>query len=165
VPSWAKDIKVGSKLINARAKTMASKPAFKQAFAKGRRCIVPANGFFEWQTLDDRKQPMFITLKSGTPMGLAGLWENWKDPQGNWLRTFTIVTGEPNEPVASIHNRMPVILRSEDYGLCLGETPADAEALKSACALYPAEDMRAYPISTRVNSPRNDDAGILEPVA
>jgi putative SOS response-associated peptidase YedK len=164
VPSWAKDPKIGNKLINARAETMATKPAFKTAVAKVRRCIVPANGFFEWQKLGDRKQPMFITLKSGAPMGLAGLWENWKDPEGQWLRTFTIVTGEPNELVAPIHNRMPVILRPEDYPIWLGEKPADADALSAACTPIPAEDMRAYPISTRVNSPRNDDVGILEEV-
>jgi putative SOS response-associated peptidase YedK len=165
VPSWAKDVKVGSRLINARAETMANRAAFKAAFTKGRRCIVPANGFFEWRTIGDRKQPMFITLRSGAPMGFAGLWENWKDPQGQWLRTFTIVTGEPNELVAPIHNRMPVILRQDDYAIWLGETPADAEALSAACRPYPAEDMRAYAISTRVNSSRNDDAGILEEVA
>jgi putative SOS response-associated peptidase YedK len=165
IPSWAKDMKIGSNLINARVETVATKPAFKGACAKGRRCIVPANGFFEWQKLGDRKQPMFITLKSGAPMGMAGLWENWKDPQGNWLRSFTIITGDPNELVAPVHNRMPVILRPDDYGLWLGETPADPEALRAACTPYPAEDMRAYPISTRVNSPKNDDADLLKEMA
>jgi putative SOS response-associated peptidase YedK len=107
IPSWAKDMKIGNQCINARAETMATKPAFKQAFAKGRRCIVPMNGFFEWKKTGGAKQPMFITLKSGEPMGVAGRWEGWKDSEGNWLRTFTIITGEPNELVAPIHNRMP----------------------------------------------------------
>jgi putative SOS response-associated peptidase YedK len=162
IPSWAKDPKIGNQCINARVETMATKPAFKQAFAKGRRCIVPANGFFEWKKTGGAKQPMFITLKSGEPMAMAGLWENWKDPEGNWLRTFTIVTGEPNELVAPIHNRMPVILRPENFALWLGEEPADPPALQAACEPFPADLMRAYQISTRVNSPRNDDAAILE---
>lgn len=162
IPSWAKDPKIGSQCINARAETMATKPAFKQAFAKGRRCIVPASGFFEWKKTAAGKQPMYITLKSGAPISFAGLWENWKDPEGNWLRSFTIITGEPNELVAPIHNRMPVILRPEDYAIWLGEKPSDADGLQAACAPYPAEDMRACPISTRVNSPRHDDPSILD---
>jgi len=117
---------------------MATKPALMQAFAKGRRCIVPANGVFEWQKLGDRKQPMYITLKSGARMGMAGLWENRKDPQGNWLRTFTIITGGLNELVAPIHNRMPVILQPDDYAIWLGEKPVDVEALRAACTPHPA---------------------------
>lgn len=118
IPSQAKDPKVGASLINARVETLASKPAFKAAFAK-RRCIVPATGFFEWRKTPNSKEPMFITLRSGAPMGFAGLWENWKDPDGRWIRTFVIVTGPPNELVAPIHNRMPVVLRPRDYGLWL----------------------------------------------
>jgi putative SOS response-associated peptidase YedK len=165
IPSWARDSRIGNQCINARMETIATRPAFRQAFAKGRRCIVPASGFFEWKKTGGAKQPMFITLTSGEPMGMAGLWENWKDPDGNWLRTFTIVTGEPNELVASIHNRMPLILRPEHFGIWLGEAPADDEALRAACMPYPADKMRADPISTRVNSPGNDDPDVLKELA
>lgn len=161
IPSWAKDPKVGASLINARVETLASKPAFKAAFAK-RRCIVPATGFFEWRKTANGKEPMFITLRSGAPMGFAGLWENWKDPEGHWIRTFVIVTGPPNELVAPIHNRMPVVLRPQDYGLWLGETPSDPDALEEACTPFPAEEMKAYPVSRAVNNVRNDDPSILE---
>jgi putative SOS response-associated peptidase YedK len=103
--------------------------------------------------------------KYGRYPSFRALEKHWKDPQGNWPRTFTIVAGEPNELVASIHDRMPVILRPQDYGIWLGEKPANAEILSAACAPFPADEMRAYPISTRVNSPRNDDSGILEEAA
>ena len=109
VPSWAKDISIGSRMINARAETIAEKPSFKRALQK-RRCLVLSDGFYEWKRTGKDKQPMYIGLESGEPFGMAGLWEAWKSPDGEWLHSCTIITTEPNSLMESIHNRMPVIL-------------------------------------------------------
>jgi len=167
VPSWASDLKIGSSLINARAETAATKPAFRAAYEK-RRCLVPADGFYEWQKSGSGKIPHHIGMTDGAPFAFAGLWEIWRDPMRPHdappIRTFTIITGEPNNLVCSIHNRMPVIIPRERYGEWLSP---DTPKVKRAALLkaFPAEQMKVEPISDRVNSPRNDDPAILAPPA
>ncbi len=160
IPHWAKDPKIAWSSINARVETLDTRPAFRSAYRK-RRCLVPADAFYEWKKEGTRKQPYAIALKSRELFAFAGLWENWQDPEiEQWVRTFTIITTDANELVAPIHDRMPVILAPEDYdGWLLPET--DAKALLWP---YPAELMTAWPISPRVNSPRNEGAELLEAV-
>lgn len=158
VPFWAADPKVGFKSINARVETVATAPAFREAFNR-RRCLVLADGFYEWKKRDAKtKQPYRLMLKSGGPFGFAGLWEYWKKGE-QAIVSCTIVTCPPNELAAAIHDRMPVILKPTDYEDWLSGK-AGAEVLKP----YPANDMKAYPVSTRVNKPENDDAAIIEEV-
>jgi putative SOS response-associated peptidase YedK len=155
---------VGYKLINARVEGIDSKPSFRSAF-KSRRCLIPADGFYEWQRTPQGKQPYMIRLKGGSLFAMAGLWENWKNPEGQWVRTCTIITGEPNEVAAPIHNRMPVILERGDYGMWLGEAAAEPRDLLALLKPYPAERMEAYRIGTAVNNVRNDDPSLVERVA
>ena len=139
VPFWAKDPKFGYSTFNARAEEVPTKPAYREALKK-RRCLVPADAFYEWQRLDKKnKQPYAIALKSGEPYAFAGLWETWKPQAGSPLETFTILTTDPNELMEPVHNRMPVILPSETWPAWLGEEPADADQLKALLAPYPAE--------------------------
>jgi len=166
IPSWAKESKVGNSLINARAETIATKPAFRTAFARGRRCLVAADGFYEWKKSGNGlKQPWRITMKGGAPFAFAGLWENWRDPAGHWIRTFTIITTEPNELMRPIHIRMPVIIAPENYAHWLGERDASPDFLLGMCAPYPAEEMTAYPVSTRVNSPKSEGPELIKNLA
>lgn len=162
IPSWSKDPKIGSRLINARSETVAEKPFFRSAF-KRRRCLIPATGFYEWQRQGDRKQPMFIYAADGDPFGLAGLWEIWQSADGSVIHSCTILTTEPNELMAEIHNRMPVIIHPDDYSMWLepGSNPDDAHHLLRP---YESEKMAAYPVSTAVNSPQNDSPQLIEPV-
>jgi len=159
VPSWSKDPAMGAKLINARAETVAEKPAFRSAF-KLRRCLVPADGFYEWRKLPGGgKQPYRITMADGAPFAFAGLWERWsKGPEP--LETFTIITTTANSLVAPIHDRMPVIIDAADHDAWL--EARDTAIPMALLRPYPAERMTAYPVSTRVNSPRNDDASVIE---
>lgn len=160
IPSWARDPKIGNSLINARAETVAEKPAFRAAF-RSRRCLIPADGFYEWRRLaGGGKQPYRIGLSNGGPFSFAGLWERW-DGGPEPLETFTIVTDMPNDLVQSIHNRMPVIVGPGDYDAWLAGDGAAARALLRP---FPATRMRAYPVSSRVGSPRNDDPALIEPV-
>jgi putative SOS response-associated peptidase YedK len=162
IPFWAKDVKIGATCINAKAETVAEKPAFRDAF-KNRRCLIPADGFYEWRKTDGGKVPYAIVPKDGV-FAFAGLWERWKDPASQEVvRSCTIVTGRPNELVAPIHDRMPVILPPEAWPRWLGEEPATRDELLELLQPYPADRMRAYPISTRVNSVRNDEPALLEP--
>jgi putative SOS response-associated peptidase YedK len=167
VPHWAKDLKIGSKMINARAETVATQPAFRDAF-KARRCIIPANGFYEWQKTGATKQPYAIVPEGDALFAFAGLWENWRDRSAGegaeWIRTCSIITGEPNELVAPIHNRMPVILPREAWSAWLGEEPVSEDELHALLKPFPAERMRGYSVSSRVNSVKNDDAGLIEPM-
>jgi putative SOS response-associated peptidase YedK len=160
IPFWAKDPSIGSRMINARAETLVEKPAFRAAFKK-RRCLVLADGFYEWMQTPQGKQPMRITLASGEPFAMAGLWETWDAPDGSLLRTFTIVTGQPNELVAPIHNRMPAILLPEHEAIWL-DNAAEPAIWLDILRPYPAERMAAYPVSRRVNFVGNDDAGLVE---
>ncbi len=160
VPHFAKDLKVGASLINARCETVATKPAFRGAWAKRRRCLIPVDGFYEWKREGKVKQPYALALKGGEPMALAGLWENWKDPAtGEWVRTFTVLTTAPNELIAPLHDRMPVIVPHEDWDLWLsGE---DATALMKP---LPAEEMEMWTVSTAVNKVGNEGAELWERV-
>ena len=159
LPWWAKDQKIAWKLINARAETVATAPAFKKAFAK-RRCLVPVDGFYEWKKVGKEKRPYLIGMATGEPFTLAGLWENWKDPaSGEWVRTFTIITTDANELVRELHDRMPVVIGADDRDRWLNS--ADPQELLRP---YPAELMTMWPVSMRVNSPRNDDPSLLERV-
>ncbi len=159
VPFWAQDPSIGSRMINARSETLAEKPAFRAALKK-RRCLVLADGFYEWQKTPDGKQPMRITLASGEPFAMAGLWETWDSPDGSLLRTFTIVTGEPNDLVAPIHNRMPAILLPEHEALWL-DNAAEPAIWLDILRPYPAERMAAYPVSRRINFVANDDPSLV----
>lgn len=161
IPFWAKDPAIGSRMINARAETLAEKPSFRTAFKK-RRCLVLADGFYEWMKTPDGKQPMRITLASGEPFAMAGLWESWDAPDGSPLRTFTIVTGQPNTLVAPIHDRMPAILLPEHEAIWL-DNAAEPAIWQDILRPYPAERMTAYPVSRRVNFVGNDDAGLVLP--
>jgi putative SOS response-associated peptidase YedK len=163
IPSWAKDPKIGFHCINAKAETVAKKPSFRAAFRK-RRCLVVATGFYEWQVQGKTKQPMWIGLKSRQPFAFAGLWEQWKPPEGDTIESCTILTTEPNELMRPIHDRMPVVLPAEAYPQWLDPTVQDVDSLKTLLRPYPSEDLIAYPVSTLVNNPRHDVPECLEPV-
>jgi putative SOS response-associated peptidase YedK len=159
IPYWCKE-RPKPPPINAKAETVSKLPMFREAYRK-RRCIVPVDGFFEWRAERGSKQPYAIAMKDRSPFGLAGLWENWKDPAtGEWVRTFCIITTAANDLVSRIHDRMPAILRPEDYASWLGEEKPPADLL----APFPPEPMTMWPISNRVNSPKNDDAQLLEAI-
>ena len=165
VPLWAKDISFGVRCINARAESLARTPAFRDAFER-RRCLVPADAFYEWQKRGGRTQPYAIVPAgaAGGLFALAGLWERWRDPRdGSILRSFTIVTGEPNALLEPIHDRMPIILPKSAWPLWLGETEASSGELFGLLRPYPAETMRVYPIGSAVGNVRNDSPGLLEP--
>jgi putative SOS response-associated peptidase YedK len=164
VPSWAKDPNMGSKMINARAETAAEKPAFRAAF-KRRRCLIPADGFFEWQKREGGKVPMFIHLDDYSLFAFAGLWEVWYSSDGGELRTATILTTEPNELMSSIHNRMPVILERKDYEQWLAPGDQKASDLMPLMKPFDTRRMAAHPVSTYVNSPGNDSPETIEPIA
>jgi putative SOS response-associated peptidase YedK len=162
VPSWSKTRTITSKLINARGETIAEKPSFRDAFRK-RRCLVLADGFYEWQRDGSKKTPMRITLKSGEPFALAGLWENWHDKETDtWLRTFTIITTEPNQLMAPIHNRMPVILSPQDQEAWL-DNSASPEIWSALVRSYPADKMMAYAVSKLINKVEIDDRAVMAP--
>jgi putative SOS response-associated peptidase YedK len=166
IPSWAKDPKVGDRMINARAESLADKPAYERAFRR-HRCLVPAEGFYGWQRRGSGKQPMFIHRRDGEPMAFAGLWAAWrdaKDPDGEWLRSCVIVTTNANDTVAPLHDRMPVVLEERDWERWLDPEAGDVDAL--ARLLLPAADdlLVAYPVGNRVNSADNDDPELVEPV-
>ncbi len=164
IPFWAKDPSIGSRLINARAESLAEKPAFRDAFLE-RRCLIPADGFYEWKKAGGAKTPYAIVPREG-PFAFAGLWERWKDPKSQEaVRSCTIVTGEPNRLVAPIHNRMPVILDESAWAVWLGEADASPAELQALLRPYPAERMRAYPIGTRVNNARSDEPSLIDPLA
>lgn len=164
VPSWAKDSSAGAKMINARSETLEDKPAFRMPFYR-KRCLIPADGFYEWQKSDNGKQPFRIGLRNGEIFSIAGLYDTWITPSGDKLSTCTVITTAPNQLMEPIHNRMPVILRPADEGLWLerqtsshsNETsPSFLQSLKELLRPYPAEEMQAVPVSTTVNSVKND---------
>lgn len=162
IPHWAKDQSIGVKLINARAEGIADRPSFRDAFRR-RRCIIPADAFYEWKAGTKPKQPYAIRRSDGQMLALAGLWENWKAPDGQWVRTCTIITTEANELVAQLHGRMPVILPPEDYGLWLGEEPVTVEELKALLRPFPAGQMDAYPVGFEVSKVASEGPGLIEP--
>ncbi|MBW4577695.1 MAG: SOS response-associated peptidase [Aphanothece sp. CMT-3BRIN-NPC111] len=159
IPSWAKDKKMGARMINARAETVAEKPAFRAAF-KQRRCLVVADGFYEWKQQDGKKQPFYCRVNDGQPFGFAGLWEHWEGEDGEAIESCTILTTEPNEIMRPIHNRMPVILDPKDYDLWL-DSKVKSELLQPLLRPYSAEEMAVYPVSTKVNKPVNDSSELI----
>jgi putative SOS response-associated peptidase YedK len=165
IPSWAKDPKIGSKLINARAETVAEKPSFRSAFRQ-RRCLIPADGFYEWQQVEGsrQKQPYFIRLQDERPFAFAGLYDRWASPDGEVLETCTILTTTANELIAPIHDRMPVILYPQDYDFWLDTSSFESERLQALLIAYPSVSMTLYPVSTMVNSPKNDRPECQQPL-
>jgi len=163
VPFWAKDARFGYSTINARAEDAASKPAYREALKK-RRCLVPADAFYEWMKPNAKlKMPYAIALTSGEPCALAGLWESWRPPEGPPLETFTILTTDPNEVTEPFHNRMPVILEPRDYDRWLDPGDPNLPPI-DLLRPYPADRMQAWPVSDRVGNVRNNDPALLEPV-
>ncbi len=165
IPSWSKDPAIANKLINARGETVAEKPSFRGSF-KYKRCLIPADGFYEWkaQTGQKSKTPYFIHMKDRQPFAFAGLWDEWHSPDGNTLRTCTIITTAPNELMADLHNRMPVILDKQNFGDWLNPMPLRPENLIHLLKPFPADRMSAYPVSTSVNIPGNDRPELIMPL-
>lgn len=166
IPSWAKDAKIGSKMINARSETLSEKPSFRNAY-KRRRCLILADGYYEWVPIpgEKTKQPVYIRLKSKKTFAFAGLWEQWKP---EWtdkpFLSCTIITCSPNPMLAEIHHRMPVILPQENYEEWLAPGEQPKENLQHLLTAYPGEDMEAYPVSKFVNKPMNDSPECIEPI-
>ena len=165
IPSWAKDRSIGHRMINARAETLAEKPAFRTALQR-RRCLIPADGFYEWREADNPEEggrtPMYIHRRDDALFAFAGLWDEWRDPQsGDPLRSCTIITGTPNPLIAPIHDRMPMILRPEDEARWLDTTLRETEPLLSLLAPYPADQIEVYPVSRRVNAPVVDEPSLV----
>ena len=158
IPFWAKDPAIGNRLINARAETVSEKPAFRAAY-RARRCLVPASGFYEWKKVPRGKQPYYITSAERTVLAFAGLWEHWQPAGAASTLSFTIVTTDANAVMKQLHDRMPVILAPENYEAWL--TAKDPRELMRPC---PPDMLTAYPVSTVVNSPRNDDPALVEPL-
>ncbi len=163
LPSWVKDPKTFSLLINARGESVAEKPAFRAAM-KRRRCLIPADGFYEWQAAGDRKRPFYVHAKSGEPLAFAGLWETWTGPNGEALDTAAIVTTRANKTLAPIYERMPVIVPPEAFDLWLNAGEVDAATAAALIAPAPDGLLEAYEISTAVNRTANDNPKLLEPV-
>ena len=164
VPSWAKDPSIGSRMINARSETAAEKPSFRAAF-KRRRCLIVADGFYEWQKTGGKKQPYYVQVKDQEIFGFAGLWETWQSGDGSHLESCTILTTEPNGLMETIHNRMPVIVHPEDFDLWLDPSLQDGRHVQHLLRPYEDEAMDAYAVSTTVNNPRNESPECVEPVS
>jgi putative SOS response-associated peptidase YedK len=156
IPFWAKDPGIGSRMINARSETAAGKPSFRAAFRR-RRCLVLADGFYEWQKVEGGKQPHYIRLADGGPFAIAGLWEHWEGPDESVIQSCTLLTTGPNDLLRPLHNRMPVILDAGDYDLWLDLEVQDAEKVQPLLRPFSPEAMDAYPVSRWVNRPQNDD--------
>jgi len=163
VPSWARDPSIGQRLINARSETAASKPSFRSAIRR-RRCLVPSDGFYEWQKTPAAKQPWLIRMRDGGPFAMAGLWETWRPEAGEALETFTILTTKPNQVVAPLHGRMPVILPPGSWERWLDPAIDDPSKLSPLLEPYPPEEMAAHPVTRAVGSPAFDMPACIEPV-
>jgi putative SOS response-associated peptidase YedK len=163
IPSWAKDMSGSAQMINARSETAAAKPAFRDALAS-RRCLVPADGFYEWRRAGKAKQPYCFEVKDGELFAFAGVWERWKDPSGQWIKSCSILTTTPNAVTSSVHDRMPVILDPSNYDLWLDPGMRNVDALSEMLKPYDARNMRSYPVSNRVNYVANDEETCSTPV-
>lgn len=163
IPSWAKDATMGARLINARSETVQEKPSFREAF-KQRRCIIPADGFYEWRREGGKKQPFFFRMRDERPFGFAGLWERWEGGEGRAINSCTILTTAANEVLRPVHDRMPVILHPDDYSLWLEGDERERALLGELLRPFPAEEMIGYPVSPLVNSPGNKGAELIEEV-
>lgn len=162
IPSWAKDTSIGSRMINARGETVAEKPSFRSAF-KRRRCLVPTDGYYEWQTSASGKTPYYIHRTDNLPFAMAGLWESWHSDQANGIQSFTIITTEANDATSRVHDRMPVILGTDDYDMWLDAEFEGYDTLQSLLRPYADDDLQFDCVSTHVNSPRNDDPSCIVP--
>lgn len=163
IPSWAKDPSIGNRMINARAETVAEKPAFRTAIRR-RRCLVPADGFYEWKRTNGRKQPFYIRMRDGKAFGFAGLWDSWDGPGGEAVESCALLTTGPNEIVRPIHDRMPVIVSPRDYDLWLSPEVQDPRLLSKIFLPYPADGMTAYAVRTSVNNPKTDAPELIDPL-
>jgi len=163
IPSWAKDASIGNHMINARSETVDQKPSFRTAL-KHRRCIVPASGFYEWQSVEGKKHPLYIKLSDDSLMMLAGIWDHWKNPDGAVIESFSILTTSSNDLIKPLHERMPVILDTEDKDAWLDTQVADPERLKPLFRSCTSVQMQMYPVSDLVNSPRNDTPECITPL-
>ena len=163
IPPWADDPQIGSRMINARSETAPEKPSFRRAFRE-RRCLIPADGFYEWQRTNGAKQPFYIHMEDGRPFAFAGLWESWGRGGEGEIRTCTILTTGANAVVGEIHERMPVILAPDAYDVWL-DPSSERDELTGLLAPYPEDEMEAYPVSRFVNSPSNNDPRCVEPAA
>jgi putative SOS response-associated peptidase YedK len=163
IPAWAKDTKMAFSTFNARADGIDTKPAFRGAWKAGRRCLIVIDGFYEWRKSD--KQPFSVSLGNRAPMLLAGLWEDWRTPTGEKIRSCTIVTTDADELLAQIHDRMPVIVAPDDWAKWLGEEPANAEELKALLRPYPADRLLMWPVDRKVGNVRNESADLADAIA
>ena len=163
VPSWAKDPKIGNRMINARSETAAEKPSFRTAF-KRRRCLIPADGYYEWVKRDKRKVPMYIQHSERDLFAFAGLWESWMRPDGTWLNSCAILTTEANETIRPVHHRMTVIIEPEDFELWLAPRELTADEWLPLMLGPAPEQLKFYEVSTQVNSPANDNPTLLLPM-
>ena len=164
LPFWAKDRKMAARNINARSETIREKPAFRESFER-RRCIVPADGFYEWQPRPKGKLPHYISGSREQPLALAGLWSSWRDKEtGERLRTCTIITGVPNELVAEVHDRMPIVLPADAWSAWLDPRAADMDHLWRLLSAYPAGEMTMHPVSTLVNKVQNNVPELIAPL-
>jgi putative SOS response-associated peptidase YedK len=163
VPVWAKDPSIGERMINARAETVAEKPSFRGPF-KNSRCLIIADGFYEWRRTGEAKQPYCIRLKTREPFGFGGLWSHWTGPDGTEIRSCAILTTSPNAVMKPIHDRMPVIIPKDRIGEWLDHNRYDPKSLSDFFTPYPDAELEAYPVSTLVNSPSNDSPDCIEPL-
>lgn len=163
IPSWSKDSSVAASMINARSETAATKPAFRDAL-KSRRCLIPADGFYEWTRTGKTKQPYCFEVNEGELFAFAGIWDRWKDPSGNWMKTSSILTTTPNAVTSAVHDRMPVILDPDAYDLWLDPGMQNVAAVSDLLKPHNARLMRCYPVSTRINHVANDDEACSAPV-
>ena len=163
IPSWAKDSSVAASMINARAETASTKPAFRDAL-KFRRCLIPADGFYEWSRTGKAKQPYCFEINEGALFAFAGIWDRWKDAGGKWLETCSILTTTPNAVTSAVHDRMPVILHPDGYDAWLDPGMRDVSAASDLLNPYDARLMRSHPVGTRINSVANDDEASAAPV-
>lgn len=162
VPGWSKGPRSGRAMVNLRADTVVARPGFRRLL-QTHRCVVPADGFYEWQAgvPGQPKRPVFVHSRDSRPLALAGLWSAWRDDGGDWLRSCTIITAEPNELVAEVHDRMPVILPRQSWDLWLDTTVDDAAVVAELLVAHPADTMEMWPVSTQVNSVRNDGPALV----
>ena len=163
IPSWAKDAAIGQKLINARGETLGEKPSFRLLF-KRRRCLIPADGFYEWRSVGRRKQPIYIRLHESRLFTFAGLWDEWKNATGETVRSCSIITTNANELIQKFHHRMPVIIRTESRPIWIDPKITDTNGLMDLIKPYPFEKMEAYPVSPTVNKPENDSPECIDPL-
>jgi putative SOS response-associated peptidase YedK len=163
IPSWTKDLKKARMPINAKSETVAELPSFRDAYRK-RRCLIPADGFYEWKQEDGRKQPVYICLKDREPFAFAGLWEHWEKPDQEPIDSCVLLTTEPNELLVEVHIRMPVILAPKDYDLWLDPDVQQVDHLKPLLSPFPPEQMTYFPVNLRVNNPKHDDPLCIEPI-